>query len=77
MRHSPQRSITTVRLTREPANAEGQPPFGIHTDYAQLDDRDYPKGIEVTDQELDAVNIERDTFHGEWNYLIHPASTKA
>jgi transposase len=45
--------------------------------YAQLDDRDYPKGIEVTDQELDAVNIERDTFHGEWNYLIHPASTKA
>lgn len=24
-----QRSMTTVRLTREPANAEGQPPFGI------------------------------------------------
>ena len=45
--------------------------------YAQLDDRPYPKGIEVTDQELAAVNIERDTFHGEWNYLIHPASTKA
>jgi Rhodopirellula transposase DDE domain len=44
--------------------------------YAQLDDRDYPKGVKVTDQELDAVNIERDTFHGEWNYVIHPASTE-
>jgi transposase len=44
--------------------------------YAQLDDRDYPKGIKVTDQELDAVNIQRDTFHGEWNYVIHPASTE-
>jgi transposase len=44
--------------------------------YAQLDDRPYPKGIEVSDQELAAVNIERDTFHGEWNYVIHPASTE-
>jgi hypothetical protein len=24
--------MTTVRLTRELANTEGQPPFGIHTD---------------------------------------------
>jgi transposase len=45
--------------------------------YAQLDDRPYPKGIEVSDQELAAVDIERDTFHGEWNYVIHPASTQA
>jgi len=33
--------------------------------YAQLDDRDYPKGVEVTDQQLTAVNITRHTFHGE------------
>ncbi len=45
--------------------------------YAQLDDRPYPKGVEVSDQELAAVNIKRDTFHGEWNYVIHPASTEA
>jgi transposase len=45
--------------------------------YAQLDDRPYPKGVEVSDQELAAVDIERDTFHGEWNYVIHPASTQA
>lgn len=39
---------------------------------AQLDDRDYPAGIKVSDQELEAVLIERDEFHGEWNYRIKP-----
>jgi transposase len=41
--------------------------------YAQMDDRPYPKGVEVSDQELAAVNIERHAFHGEWNYTINPA----
>jgi hypothetical protein len=43
--------------------------------YAQLDDRQYPKGIEVTDEQLDAVNITRDTSHGDWNYTITPSLT--
>ena len=30
----------------------------------------YEKGIKVTDQELAAVNIERDQFHPDWNYTI-------
>ena len=29
-------------------------------------------GIKVSDQELEAVNIKRDDFHGEWNYTISP-----
>jgi hypothetical protein len=41
--------------------------------YARLDDREYEKGVEVTDQQLAAVNITRDTFHGEWNYSINPS----
>ncbi|MGL5940208.1 MAG: ISAzo13-like element transposase-related protein, partial [Waterburya sp.] len=32
----------------------------------------YPTGIKVTDLELDAIALERDTFHGEWNYRIKP-----
>jgi transposase len=40
--------------------------------YAQLDDHAYPKAIEVSDEQLAAVNIDRDTFHGEWNYRITP-----
>lgn len=39
---------------------------------AQLEDRPYPKEIEVTDQGLAAVNIRRNPFHGEWNYTITP-----
>jgi len=40
--------------------------------YAQLDDRTYERGLEVTDEQLAAVNITRHTFHGDWNYTIHP-----
>lgn len=45
--------------------------------YAQLDDRPYPKEVEVTDQELTAVNIQRQSFHGEWNYTITPSTIQA
>jgi len=41
--------------------------------YAQLDARDYPKGITVTDAELAAVNLVSDEFHPEWNYTINPS----
>jgi transposase len=44
------------------------------TVYAQLDERPYPKEIEVSDEELAAVNITRNPFHGEWNYRIDPAT---
>jgi len=26
----------------------------------------------VTDKEMQALNIKRDDFHGEWNYTISP-----
>jgi hypothetical protein len=41
--------------------------------YAQLDDRTYERGIEITDAQLAAVNITRHTFHGDWNYNITPS----
>jgi hypothetical protein len=41
--------------------------------YAELDKRAYPTRIEVTDEQLAAVNIKRGTFHGEWNYQISPS----
>ena len=37
---------------------------------AALDTARYESGIKVTDDELDAVRIKRDDFHGEWNYSI-------
>jgi hypothetical protein len=37
-----------------------------------LDYNDYEKGIKVSDEELSHLNLERDKFHGEWNYTIQP-----
>jgi hypothetical protein len=39
---------------------------------AALDTDRYESGIKVSDEELDAVRITRDDFHGEWNYSILP-----
>ena len=36
----------------------------------ELDDRSYPKGIVVSDEEMANLNIKRADFHGEWNYTI-------
>lgn len=38
----------------------------------ELDRNEYPKGIKVSDAEMATLNIERDEFHGEWNYTISP-----
>lgn len=40
---------------------------------AELDTNLYPKGIKVTDAELEKIRIRRAKFHGEWNYTILPA----
>ena len=37
-----------------------------------LDKGLYPKGIKVSDQEMDALSLVREDFHGEWNYTIFP-----
>ena len=39
---------------------------------AKLDENNYKTGIKVSDKELSAVKLERDEFHGEWNYWIYP-----
>ena len=44
---------------------------------AQLDTRDYPRGIKITKAQLreleDAGALTRHSFHGDWNYTISPA----
>jgi len=39
---------------------------------ALKDSQCYPTGRKVTDEELAAVNLSREAFHGEWNYTIRP-----
>jgi transposase len=40
--------------------------------HAWLDEQHYQKGRKVADSELDDLYITPNTFHGEWNYEIHP-----
>jgi transposase len=42
---------------------------------ALKDGNSYPTGLKVTDEELAALNLVRDAFHGEWNYTIRPQSS--
>ena len=39
---------------------------------SELDINTYPKGVKVADAEMDALNLRRHNFHGEWNYTIKP-----
>ena len=39
----------------------------------RLDRRKYPTGREVTNAQMERVNLERNKFHGEWNYVIKPS----
>jgi len=40
----------------------------------RLDRRKYPTGRKVTNEEIKRVNLQRNKFHGEWNYTIHPST---
>lgn len=41
---------------------------------AMPDENIYQTGIKVSDEELAKVNLIREEFHGEWNYIISPNS---
>jgi hypothetical protein len=39
---------------------------------AKLDESKYATGIKVTDEQFESIALEKDDFHGEWNYKIKP-----
>jgi hypothetical protein len=41
---------------------------------AVLDENEYEKGREVSDEDIAALNISTEIFHPEWNYTIKPRS---
>jgi hypothetical protein len=43
------------------------------TVHAELDTRNYPKGIKITDQQMEGLEqraLHSHNFHGEWNYTL-------
>jgi hypothetical protein len=43
---------------------------------AALDTGSYEKGIQVSDEEMDQLNLTPANFHGEWNYSIAPRNAQ-
>ena len=44
---------------------------GLHV-RCGMDEKVYPKGIKISNNELNEVNLTIEKFHGEWNYTIKP-----
>lgn len=40
----------------------------------QIASRKYRTGRKVTNEEIKRVNLKRNTFHGDWNYIIRPST---
>lgn len=40
-----------------------------------VDHNQYQTGKKISDQDFNAINIERNAFHGEWNYIIKPQNS--
>ena len=39
---------------------------------AKLDNRRYPTGVQVSNAQLQSVDLQPNEFHGEWNYQVSP-----
>ena len=44
---------------------------------ARLDDGTYPTGVKVSNAQMAALPVSRHSFHGDWNYTLHPSSRHA
>ncbi len=42
------------------------------TVHAELDTGTYPTGVRIGDADMAAIPLTRHTFHGDWNYTLHP-----
>jgi hypothetical protein len=39
---------------------------------AAVDTNEYVKGLKISDAEMEVLDIEKNAFHGEWNYTLKP-----
>lgn len=62
---------TIVNLIAHTTTAKGL------TVTCRLDRRTHPTGRNVSDEAMMRVNVERNTCHGEWNYVIKPLPKEA
>jgi len=74
------RSKPSLDAALRPIHALGKPAISWTQEglriRAELDENTYDAGIKVSDEELADMSIERDAFHGEWNYRIKSRRTQ-
>ena len=48
------------------------------TVHAEPNTETYPRGIKVTNAEMDAISpqLKAHAFHGDWNYTLRPRTTR-
>ena len=39
---------------------------------AEMDTRKYEKGVKISNEDFEKINLKKCQFHGEWNYIIRP-----
>ena len=44
--------------------------------HATLDEADYKKGIKISHDDYQSINLNPCKFHGDWNYIIKPRTTR-
>jgi hypothetical protein len=52
------------------ANTTTEAGLKIH---AAIDSNEYPTGIRVSDRSMKTLSMEKNDFHGEWNYTVSPS----
>ena len=52
------------------ANTTTEAGLKIH---AAIDSNEYPTGIRVSDRTMKTLTMEKNDFHGEWNYTVNPS----
>ena len=40
---------------------------------SRIDEKQYQKGIRISDRQMEKINLHPDHFHREWNYTIQPS----
>ncbi len=60
---------TIVNLIARTTTAKGL------TVICRLDRRKYATGRRISDEQMKTVNVDRNRFHGDWNYVIRPRRT--
>jgi Rhodopirellula transposase DDE domain len=40
--------------------------------HAELDPGQYPTGVQISDEQMRALSLQRHHWHGDWNYTLHP-----